>query len=164
MRHCSTVGILLLTLAPAFGAGCASTTGPVALRQSSTRPFTDLSDVQLPLGTPCVIHVRGGKVVRGHLAGIAADRLELDMDGGEAGPQRLVFAHDDVDVLARMVTMSRGKRAKIGAAIGALASLPFAISMFGDMMMPAAIAGAVIGYNSGQARAEVVFERRLVPQ
>ena len=63
-----------------------------------------------------------------------------------------------------MVTMSRGKRAKIGAAIGALASLPFAVSMFGDMMMPGAIVGALIGYNSGQARAEVLFERPLVPQ
>ena len=164
MRHSSTVGILLLTLAPVLSAGCASTTGPVALRQPATSPATALSDVELPLGTACVIHVRGRKVVRGRLAGIAADRLELDVDGGEAGPQRLVFAHDDVDVLARMVTMSEGKRAKIRAAIGALASLPFAVSMFGDMMMPAAIAGALIGYNSGHARPEILFERRLVPQ
>jgi len=164
MRHSSTVGILLLTLAPALSARCASTTGPVALQQPASPPATALSDVQLPLGTACVVHVRGGKVVRGRLAGIAADRLELDVEGGEGGPQRLVFAHDDVDILARMVTMSRGKRAKVGAAIGALVSLPFAVSMFGDMMMPGAIAGALIGYNSGQARAEILFERPLVPQ
>ena len=63
-----------------------------------------------------------------------------------------------------MVKMSRGKRAKVGAAIGALASLPFAVSMFGDMMMPGAIAVRSSVTNSGQARAEVLFERRLVPQ
>ena len=163
MRHFSTVGILLLTLAP-VSTGCASTTGPVTLRPPSTPPATALGDVQLPLRTACVIHMRGGKVIRGRLAGIAADRLELDVDGGEAGPQRLVFAHNDVDVLARMVTMTRGKRAKIGAAIGALVSLPFAVSMFGDMMMPGAIVGGLIGYNTGQARAEILFERALVPQ
>lgn len=85
MRHSSTVGILLLTLAPVVCTGCASSTGPVALRQPSTPPATVLSDVQLPLGAACVIHARGGKVVRGRLAGIAADRFELDVDGGERG-------------------------------------------------------------------------------
>ena len=160
MRHSSTVGSLLLTVAPALAAGCASTTGPVALRQPASPPVTALSDVHMPLGAPCVVHLTKGNVVRGRLAGIAADRVELDV----GGPERRVIAGDDVEVLARMVTMSRGKRGKVGAAIGALVSLPFGISMFGDMMMPAAIAGALIGYNTGEPRAEVLFQRRPVPQ
>jgi hypothetical protein len=158
------VGILFLTVAPALGAGCASTNGPVALRQPASPPAPTLSDVQIPPGAACVVHLTNGRVVRGRLAGITADRVELDLENGPGGPQRRVIAGDDVDVLARMVTMSRGKRGKIGAAIGALVSLPFGISMFGDMVMPAAIVGALIGYNSGEPRAEVVFQRRPVPQ
>jgi hypothetical protein len=63
-----------------------------------------------------------------------------------------------------MVTISKGKRARIGAFVGALASIPFGISQVGDMVIPAAIAGGVIGHNTGSERAEIVFERRRVPQ
>ena len=164
MRHSSTVGILVLTLAPAWSPGCASTTGPVALRQPSAPPATALSEVRLPPGAESVVYVRGGEAVRGRVRRIAADRVEVDVEGGEGATERRVIASDDVDVVARVVTMSRGKRGKIGAAIAAVLSLPFGISRFADMVMPAAIAGALIGYNTGEARAEVVFERRPVPQ
>jgi hypothetical protein len=158
------VAILLLTVAPALGAGCASTNGRVALRQPASPPATALIDVHMPLGAACVVHLTNGDVVRGRLAGIAADRVELEVESGEGQPLRRVIAGDDVEVFARMVTMSRGKRGKIGAAIGALVSLPFGISQFADMVVPAAIAGALIGYNTGEPRAEVVFQRRPVPQ
>ena len=62
-----------------------------------------------------------------------------------------------------MVTMSRGKRGKIGAAIGALVSLPFGISQFADMVVPAAIAGALIGYNNWRVARRGRFSARLVP-
>jgi hypothetical protein len=55
--------------------------------------------------------------------------------------------------------MSKGARGWLGAGIGALVSLPFGISMVGDMMVPAAIVGALIGRATGDSRAEVVFER-----
>ena len=38
-------------------------------------------------------------------------------------------------------------------------SLPLGISVVGDMMVPAAIVGALIGRATGDSRAEVVFER-----
>ena len=43
-------------------------------------------------------------------------------------------------------------------------SVPFGISMVGDMVMPAAILGSLIGRSTGDSRAEVVFERQPVPQ
>ena len=55
--------------------------------------------------------------------------------------------------------MSKGTRGWLGAGIGALVSLPLGISMVGDMMIPAAIVGALIGRATGDSRAEVVFER-----
>ena len=55
--------------------------------------------------------------------------------------------------------MSKGTRGWLGAGIGALVSLPFGISMVGDMMVPAAIVGALIGRATGDSRAEVLFER-----
>ena len=55
--------------------------------------------------------------------------------------------------------MSKAKRGWVGAAIGAAVSVPFGISMVGDMVVPAAILGSLIGRSTGDSRAEVVFER-----
>ena len=62
-------------------------------------------------------------------------------------------------MLAKVVKMSKAKRGWIGAAIGAAVSIPFGVSMVGDMVVPAAILWAVIGRSTGDSRAEVVFER-----
>lgn len=61
--------------------------------------------------------------------------------------------------LARRVGKSTTARGWLGALIGAIASLPFGISMVGDMMMPVAITGALIAGNTGQPKARVVLDR-----
>jgi hypothetical protein len=60
--------------------------------------------------------------------------------------------------------MSNVRRGWIGAAIAAAASAPFGISMVGDMVIPAAVLGSLIGRRTGDSRAEVVFERPPSPQ
>ena len=127
-------------------------------------PASALADVRLSPGTVCVVHLVSGAVIRGRLAHVSRDRVELDVESGNGALDRRVIDHADLDVMARMTTMSRRKRARIGALVGALASLPFGISQFADMVIPAAIAGAVIGHNTGNERAEIVFERRRTPQ
>ena len=62
-----------------------------------------------------------------------------------------------------MVREPVGRRGWLGAAIGALVSLPFGISIVGDMVVPAAIAGALVGRATRGSRAEVVYERPPVP-
>jgi hypothetical protein len=106
--------------------------------------------------------VRGG-TVQGKLVEVTADRLELERWDATVGRMGWSADHADIVLVARVVKMSKGARGRLGAAIGALVSLPFGISMFGDMMVPAAIAGALIGRGSGDSRAEVVFERPAVP-
>ena len=68
-------------------------------------------------------------------------------------------AEEDIVCLARRVGKSTTARGWLGALIGAIASLPFGISMVGDMMMPAAITGALIAGNTGQPKARVVLDR-----
>jgi hypothetical protein len=60
--------------------------------------------------------------------------------------------------------MSKRKRVWLGAAVGAAASLPFSISMFGDMVVPGAIAGALFGSGNGDVRTEIIFERGGQPK
>jgi hypothetical protein len=68
-------------------------------------------------------------------------------------------AEEEIVCLARRVGKSTTARAWVGALIAATVSLPFGISMVGDMMMPAAIAGALITGNTGQPRARVLLDR-----
>jgi hypothetical protein len=101
-----------------------------------------------------------GEIVRGKPIEVTSDRLELEVWDSNAGRARQRgFDHADVQLVARVVKLSKGARGCLGAAIGALASLPFGISMVGGMMVPAAIVGALIGRATGDSRAEVVFER-----
>jgi uncharacterized membrane protein len=77
----------------------------------------------------------------------------------EAGVITRRVAEEEIVCLARRVTKSTTARGWLGALIGAAVSLPFGISMAGDMMMPAAIAGALIAGNTGQPRARVFLDR-----
>ena len=69
------------------------------------------------------------------------------------------LAEADIVLVARVAGMSRGTRRRLGAAIAAAVSVPLGISMYGDMVIPAAIIGAFVGGATGDSRAEVVFER-----
>jgi len=40
--------------------------------------------------------------------------------------------------------------------------VPLGISMYGDMVIPAAVIGALVGGATGDSRAEVAFARRSV--
>ena len=66
---------------------------------------------------------------------------------------------EEIVCLAARVGKSTTARGWLGALVGALASLPFGISVVGDMVMPAAIAGALIAGNTGQPRARVLLDR-----
>ena len=65
----------------------------------------------------------------------------------------------EIETIARIVGLSKGARTLIGAAIGAAITVPFGISMVGDMIVPGAIAGAFIGRVTGDSRGEIVYAR-----
>lgn len=99
--------------------------------------------------------------MRGRFHGVSGDQLlvRLDENGHIDTPINLA----DVAFVARLVGESKIKRGWIGAAIGVVVSLPLSVSVVGDMMIPAALAGAAIGRSTGDARAEIVYERKPVP-
>ena len=68
----------------------------------------------------------------------------------------------DIVLVARVVGMSKSRRRQLGAAIAAALSVPLGISMYGDMVIPAAVIGALVGGATGDSRAEVAFARRSV--
>ena len=68
----------------------------------------------------------------------------------------------DIVLVARVVGMSKRRRRQLGAAIAAALSVPLGISMYGDMVIPAAVIGALVGGATGDSCAEVVFARRSV--
>lgn len=147
-----------LALIVALGAAsCAGSTPPII--RPTGLAVTRLADLRLPRGSELIVQLALGETVRGKLVAITADQLELELWDTTVGRIGWSGDHADIVLVARVVGMSRGRRGCIGAAIGALASLPFGISMFGDMMVPAAIAGALVGRGTGDSRAEVVFER-----
>jgi len=137
---------------------CASAT-PLRLDRSDTTPAQALVDVSLPDGSECIVRSSGGEIVRGWVVRVSPDPLQVDVSGADGTVSRRSFAHADVALLAKVVKMSKVKRGWVGAAIGAAASVPFGISMVGDMVVPAAILGSLIGRSTGDSHAEVVFER-----
>jgi len=151
--------MLLLALS---NAGCASVTRSVPIERPTGLAVTRLSELRLPRGTDSIVRLVSGETVRGTLESVTLDQLELRLRGETGVMTQRSISHADIALVARVVRISTGARGCLGAAIGAVASLPFAISMFGDMMVPAAIVGALIGRGTGGARAEVVFERQQV--
>jgi hypothetical protein len=156
-----TFARIAIVLAAAFGAsGCANTARPLRIERPASPAVTELDDVRLPRGSDCLIELTSGERVRGACddVGGASVTVRVTDAAGAFTSRRLEPA--DVRLIAKVVGLSKSRRGWLGAAVGAVASLPLAISMFGDMMMPAAILGAVIGRATGDVRAEVVYERR----
>lgn len=108
-------------------------------------------------GVYVVVLLRSGATAWGVVETIDGNVLVLRPT--EDGLTTRRVAEDDIVCLARRVGKSTTARGWLGALIGATASLPFGISMVGDMMMPAAIAGALIAGNTGQPKARVVLDR-----
>jgi hypothetical protein len=151
---------LSVTLCPA---ACASVPTTPAMVRPTGLAATRLADVQLPRGTETIVGLRGREALRGSLERITADRVELRANDSSGGSIVHSVDHADVTFVARVVGMSNRRRGWLGAAIAAAASVPLGISMIGDMVVPAAIIGSLIGRATGDSRAEVVFERPQLP-
>ena len=108
-------------------------------------------------GVYVVVLLRSGATAWGAVETIDGNVLVLRPTEERVTTRRV--AEEDIVCLARRVGKSTTARGWLGALIGASASLPFGISMVGDMMMPAAIAGALIAGNTGQPKARVVLDR-----
>lgn len=143
-------------------AGCATAPDAIPLQRDPRAVVHDLADLRLEPGTRCLVGLMGGGTIRGAFLRISDDRLDLRLDDKEGTPTRRVD-HSDVVFVVRLIGRSKSTRGWIGAAVGALVSLPLSISMPGDMIIPAALAGSAIGMATGDSRAEVVFERRDRP-
>jgi hypothetical protein len=136
--------------------GCASTP-PDRLRvvTSPQGVVTRLADLTVSNGTACMVSLVAGGHVNGKVVSMTPTELVLDVGGGT----RKVVAEADIARVARLRGGSKSKRAKIGAAAGAVASLPLSMSMVGDAMLVGALVGAMLGRNTGDARLEVVLQR-----
>jgi hypothetical protein len=153
----TSLGLLILV---AVGeSGCAAARPLPIVRPAHSAAVTDLADLQLQPGTQCLVGLAGGEKLRGKCESNSRDRLELRWWDEAYAERRRSIPHPDITLVARVVKMSKGTRQCIGAAIAALISVPFGISMIGDMVIPAAIVGALIGGATGDSRAEVLFER-----
>jgi hypothetical protein len=164
MRHVPVLKGALLALAAALSVHCASAT-TLPLDRPVDRPVSgQLADVKLEEGTECIVRLMTGDTVRGRLERIGSDRIDLRLPDAFRGHVLHSISHADVAFLARVVKTPKVKRAWIGAAIGAAVSVPFGVSMAGDMVIPAALLGSLIGRGTGESRAEVVFERQPLSQ
>jgi hypothetical protein len=163
MRYVAVVKGFSLALAAALSVHCAA--APLRLDRSVDRPASgQLADVRLDAGAECIVRLMTGETVRGRLERINSDRIDLRLPDAFRGHVLHSIRHADVAVLARVMKRSNAKRGWIGAAIGAAVVAPFGVSMTGDMMLPGALVGALIGRRTGDSRAEVVFERPPLPK
>ena len=105
-------------------------------------------------GANLVVLLRNGASIRGLVETI--DENILVLRATEDGLTRRSIVEEEIVCLARRVGKSTTARAWLGALIGATASLSFGISMVGDMMMPAAIGGALVavGYLLGSMQSD----------
>jgi len=160
MRHLLIRSLGVMLLLALCNAGCASVTRSVPIERPTGLAVTRWAELRLPPGTDSIVRLVSGETVRGTVESVSPDQLELRLRGETGAITQRRISHADIALVARVVRMSKGARGCLGAVIGAVASLPFTITMFGDMMVPAAIVGALIGRGTGDSHAEVVFERQ----
>ena len=137
--------------------GCAHASRPVVLERPAGASVSRLSDLPSMPGANVVVALRSGESVKGAVETIDGNVLVLRVTEDGFTTQRV--PEEEIVCLARRGGKSTTARAWLGALIGATASLPFGISIIGDMMMPAAIVGALIAGNTGQPRARVLLDR-----
>ena len=142
------------------GAGCAAT-APDRLRVV-TAPrgvVTRLADLDLEPGTVCRVTLVSGSNVHGRLVSLTPSELVLGQ-AVQGRPDRLTTLPDaEIVRVARVVGFSKPARSCLGAVVGSLLSLPFAISQFADMVVPGAILGSLLGRGTGDSRLEVLLQR-----
>jgi hypothetical protein len=159
MTHVVALRGFSLLLAAGLLSHCASA-APLRLQRPAGQTAQAISDINLPEGAECIVRLSGGDDVRGRIVRISAALLELEVRNGDGAVRIRRIPSADVALVAKVVKMSKSRRGWVGAAIGAAASVPFGISMVGDMVIPAAILGSVVGRGTGDSQGEVVFERR----
>jgi hypothetical protein len=156
-----TFSVACSVIVATIGAGgCAPATKTLSLEPGRTPVASRLVDLHLKQGTPSVVRLVGGETIQGKVQEVLPDRLELVVDTWQGTSTARSIAESDIQTIAKLPRVSARARTWIGAAIGAAATLPFSISMFGDMIVPGAIAGALFGSRPGDTRAEVIFERQ----
>ena len=149
--------LLIATCAMLLSGGCAHANRAVVLEHPAVAAVSRLSDLPSMPGAHLLVLLRNGESAEGAFETIDANVLVLRVTEDGISTRRV--AEEEIVCLARRVGKSTTARGWSGALIGAIASLPFGISMVGDLMMPAAIGGALIATNTGQARARVLLDR-----
>jgi hypothetical protein len=154
----TTASIVAAACVLALGAsGCAHARRPVVLEPAPGVSKSRLADLRPMPGAHVVVLLRDGSTASGAVE--TMDESVLVLRPNEPGSIARRVPENEIVCLARRVGKSTTARGWLGALIGAAASLPFGVSMVGDMMMPAAIVGALIAGNTGQPRARVLLDR-----
>jgi hypothetical protein len=145
---------IAFAVAVALLTGCA--TKPLSVRRPSGMPHVPrLCDVAVTAGTDLYLELDDGATARGRLDRLTCEVVELV----PPATRRVVIKTDEIALAGRVKGRSSTARGWIGAAIGAAVVAPFGISMTGDMVVLGAVAGGLIGRNSGNSHVDVVFER-----
>jgi hypothetical protein len=159
--HRASAAIVFAGCSVALSAGgCAHASRPIVLERPAAA-VARLSELPPMPEVDVVVLLRSGATAMGAIETNDGDILVMRVTG-DASITTRNFAEEEILCLARRVGKSTRTRGWLGALIGATASLPFGISMVGDMMVPAAIAGALIAGNTGQPRARVLLDRSHV--
>lgn len=156
-RHAAGVAATVLVLA--IASGCARTTPTHKLRMVpvDTGPALSLSEVRLSPGADCVVGLTSGELVRGRLVRFDTDAVVLDLQTPGAEEHRVIDA--DIATIGRVIGRSKPRRAWIGALVGAVLSLPAALSMPGDAIVVGGLLGSLVGRATGDSRIEIVLRR-----
>lgn len=149
--------LVVATCAMLPSSGCAHANRPVVLEHPAGASVSRLSDFLSKPGAHLVMVLRSGESAEGALETIDGNVLVLRVTQDDLSTRRV--REEEIVCLAERVGRSTTVRGWLGALVGVAASLPFGISMSADMMVPAAIAGALIAGNTGQPRARVVLDR-----
>ena len=136
---------------------CAHANRPVVLERPAGASVSRLSDLPSMADAYVVLVLRSGESVRGTVERIDGNVLFLRVTDDGLTTRRVTEV--EIVCLAQRVGKSTTARGWLGALIGATIGLPFGISMAGDMVIPAAITGALIAGNTGQPRARVLLDR-----
>ena len=134
-RPRSCAAVLAVVMALQSASACAST--PVHRLPVVTSPqgaASRLGDLTLPPGTTCLVTLVSGKTVQGITVALTADQLVIDSVEGVSSRRRAI-ADADIARIARPTGRSKPFRGAMGAAIGAVVSLPLSMSMVGDAML-----------------------------
>jgi hypothetical protein len=149
--------LVVATGATLAGGSCAHANRPVVLERSAGASVTRLSDLPTMAGAHLVVLLRSGESAVGRLETIDGNVLILRLSEDGLNTRRV--PEEEIVCLAERVGKSTTARGWLGALVGVATSLPFGISMAGDMVVPAAIAGALIAGNTGQPKARVLLDR-----